>query len=364
MQLKPAQPEALQPSPADIRDFAPRLMAWQRQYGRHDLPWQQTRAPYRVWLSEIMLQQTQVATVLAYYQRFLQRFATVADLAAAPEDAVMQLWAGLGYYSRARNLHRAAQMVMAEFGGAFPQTAADLQRLPGVGPSTAAAIAAFCFGQRTAIFDANVQRVLARYWGYTPDLAKAAHKKQLWAFAENLLPTHDLAHTMPAYTQGLMDLGASLCQARKTDCAACPLASGCAARASGEPTALPRISKTLKRREQPLYLHWQEQALAQGGNAVRLERRPAQGIWGGLYCLPELTQADYQRLGEEAGSEYLPPIKHVLTHRDLQLHIVRQSSATPTEVPAQAPAPTWQPQHKIHELGLPQPIAKLLLAAV
>jgi A/G-specific adenine glycosylase len=164
---------------------------------------------------------------------------------------------------------------------------------------------------------------------------------------------------MPAYTQGLMDLGASLCQARKTDCVACPLASGCAARASGEPTALPRISKTLKRREQALYLYWQ-----QHGDAVRLERRPAQGIWGGLYCLPELTQADYQRLGEEAGSEYLPPIKHVLTHRDLQLHIVRQSSATPTEVPAQAPAPTWQPQHKIHELGLPQPIAKLLLAPV
>ena len=356
MQLKPAQPEALQPSPADIRDFAPRLMAWQRQYGRHDLPWQQTRDPYRVWLSEIMLQQTQVATVLAYYQRFLQRFATVADLAAAPEDAVMQLWAGLGYYSRARNLHRAAQMVMAEFGGAFPQTAADLQRLPGVGPSTAAAIAAFCFGQRTAIFDANVQRVLARYWGYTPDLAKAAHKKQLWAFAENLLPTHDLAHTMPAYTQGLMDLGASLCQARKTDCVACPLASGCAARASGEPTALPRISKTLKRREQALYLYWQ-----QHGDAVRLERRPAQGIWGGLYCLPEISLAQYQRLGEEAGSEYLPPIKHVLTHRDLQLHIVRQRSVGVAEIGV---GEVWQPIATLGSLGLPQPIGKLLLAGV
>ena len=356
MQLKPAQPEALQPSLADICDFAPRLMAWQRQYGRHDLPWQQTRDPYRVWLSEIMLQQTQVATVLAYYQRFLQRFATVADLAAAPEDAVMQLWAGLGYYSRARNLHRAAQMVMAEFGGAFPQTAADLQRLPGVGPSTAAAIAAFCFGQRTAIFDANVQRVLARYWGYTPDLAKAAHKKQLWAFAKNLLPTHDLAHTMPAYTQGLMDLGASLCQARKTDCVACPLASGCAARASGEPTALPRISKTLKRREQALYLYWQ-----QHGDAVRLERRPAQGIWGGLYCLPEISLAQYQRLGEEAGSEYLPPIKHVLTHRDLQLHIVRQRSVGVAEIGV---GEVWQPIATLGSLGLPQPIGKLLLAGV
>lgn len=344
---------------AELADFAPRVLAWQLRCGRHGLPWQGSRDPYRVWLSEIMLQQTQVSTVLAYYQRFLQRFPTVVDLAAAPEDAVMQLWAGLGYYSRARNLHRAAQMVVQEFAGEFPQQAADLQRLPGVGQSTAAAIAAFCFGQRTAIFDANVQRVLARYWGYAEDLGRSAHKKQLWDFAQTLLPTQDLMHSMPRYTQGMMDLGATVCSARKPDCAACPLASGCAARATGEPTALPRISKTLKRREQALYLYWQ-----QHGDTVRLERRPSKGIWGGLYCLPEVTQADYARLGEAAGSEYLPTIKHVLTHRDLQLHIVRQSSATPTEVPAPAPAPTWQPQDKIHELGLPQPIAKLLLAAV
>ena len=354
MQLKPLPVSSLDRS-ADIADFAPRIIAWQRQHGRHDLPWQQTHDPYRVWLSEIMLQQTQVATVLAYYQRFLQRFPTVADLAAAPEDAVMQLWAGLGYYSRARNLHRAAQMVVAEFGGAFPQTAADLQRLPGVGASTAAAIAAFCFGQRSAIFDANVQRVLARYWGYEADLAKAAHKKQLWAFAQDLLPTHDLARSMPAYTQGLMDLGASLCQARKADCKACPLASGCVARAQGEPTALPVISKKLQRRELPLYLLWQ-----QSGHLLRLERRPPKGIWGGLYCLPEISADQYQRLCAQAENQCLPVIKHVLTHRDLQLHIVRQRSVGVAEMGA---GEVWQPIAMLGSLGLPQPIGKLLLAA-
>lgn len=353
MQLNP-----LPAGSADIADFAPRVIAWQRQYGRHDLPWQQTRDPYRVWLSEIMLQQTQVATVQAYYQRFLQAFPSVADLAAAPEDAVMQLWAGLGYYSRARNLHLAAQMVVAEFGGQFPQHATDLQRLPGVGPSTAAAIAAFCFGLRSAIFDANVRRVLARYWGYTPDLAKAAHKKQLWAFAQDLLPTQDLAQTMPAYTQGLMDLGATVCSARKPNCSACPLASGCVARAQGEPMALPIISKKLQRRELPMYLLWQQHS-----DVLRLERRAAQGIWGGLYCLPEISHAQYQQLAADRQNQTLPPIKHVLTHRDLQLHIVRLHSMG-MGVAEAAPEEIWQPLAKLVQLGLPQPISKLLLAGL
>ena len=350
MQLSPLAAKA-----ADIIDFAPRVIAWQRQHGRHDLPWQQTRDPYRVWLSEIMLQQTQVATVLSYYQRFLLAFPTVADLAAAPQDAVMQLWAGLGYYSRARNLHHAAHMVVAEFGGKFPESAADLQRLPGVGPSTAAAIAAFCFGQRSAIFDANVQRVLARYWGYAQDLTQAAHKKQLWTFAEDLLPTQDLAQTMPAYTQGLMDLGATVCSARKPNCAACPLASGCAALAQGEPTALPIISKKLQRREQPIYLLWQ-----QNRDLLRLQRRAPKGIWGGLYCLPEISHAQYQQLAGDKQNQTLPPIKHVLTHRDLQLHIVRQHSVSVAEPGA---GEVWQPIATLAQLGLPQPISKLLLAA-
>lgn len=346
MQLNPL------PAAADLADFAPRVIAWQRQHGRHDLPWQQTRDPYRVWLSEIMLQQTQVATVLAYYQRFLHAFPTVADLAAAAPDAVMKLWAGLGYYSRARNLHRAAQIVVAEFAGQFPQSATDLQRLPGVGASTAAAIAAFCFSQRSAIFDANVQRVLARYWSYAPDLAKAANKKQLWAFAQDLLPTQDLAHTMPAYTQGLMDLGATVCSARKPNCAACPLASGCTALAQGEPTALPVISKKLQRRQLPMYLLWQ-----QNGDLLRLERRPSTGIWGGLYCLPEISLAQYQQLCADSQNLALLPIKHVLTHRDLQLHIVRQRSL---QVAEPASDEVWQNLASLVQLGLPQPIGKLL----
>lgn len=346
MQLNPQQA-----STADIADFAPRVIAWQRQHGRHDLPWQQNPDPYCVWLSEIMLQQTQVATVLAYYQRFLQAFPSVADLAAAPPDAVMQLWAGLGYYSRARNLHRAAQMVVAEFDGQFPTNAADLQRLPGVGASTAAAIAAFCFGQREAIFDANVQRVLARYWGYAQDLGKAAHKKQLWAFAQDLLPTQDLARTMPAYTQGLMDLGATVCSARKPNCAACPLASGCRALAQGEPTALPIISKKLQRRELPMYLLWQ-----QSGDLLRLERRAAKGIWGGLYCLPEISHAQYLQLAADGQNHALPSIKHVLTHRDLQLYILRQHSVGVAEAGV---GEIWQPLSELKRLGLPQAISKL-----
>jgi A/G-specific adenine glycosylase len=350
----------LQADPADIADFAPRVMAWQRRHGRHDLPWQASSDPYCVWLSEIMLQQTQVSTVLAYYQRFLQTFPTVGALAAAPQDAVMQLWAGLGYYSRARNLHRAAQMVVAEFGGSFPQTAEQLQRLPGVGASTAAAIAAFCFGQRDAIFDANVQRVLARYWGYSADLGRSAHKNELWAFAKTLLPQHDLAKTMPAYTQGIMDLGAIVCKARQPVCSACPLASDCAALAGGQPTALPHISKTLKRREQAMYLHWQQR-----GDTQRLERRPSKGIWGGLYCLPEVSAEHYAALTAQEGAVRLPVVKHVLTHRDLQLHIVQQygvgdAGATKDAAGQQA---DWFGLPQIRGLGLPQPIAKLLGSA-
>ena len=186
--------------------FAQQVVAWQRQHGRHDLPWQGTRDPYRVWLSEIMLQQTQVRTVRAYYARFLTRFPDVQALAAAPLDDVLALWSGLGYYSRARNLHRCAQAVCAEHGGAFPRTAAQLQSLPGIGASTAAAIAAFCFGERVAIFDGNVRRVLARYLGFDADLSQARHQRALQQQAQALLP--DGAHAardMPAYTQGLMD---------------------------------------------------------------------------------------------------------------------------------------------------------------
>ena len=193
------------------KPFAETLVVWQKSHGRNHLPWQNTRDPYRVWLSEIMLQQTQVSTVLDYYAKFLQNFPTVADLAAASQDQVMGLWSGLGYYSRARNLHQCAKDVMTKFGGAFPQTAQDLMSLPGIGRSTAAAVASFCFSERVAIMDGNVKRVLTRLWAYDADLSVSKNEKVLWQMAEAALPTKQIQTAMPRYSQALMDLGATIC---------------------------------------------------------------------------------------------------------------------------------------------------------
>jgi A/G-specific adenine glycosylase len=207
-------------------DIAQRVLRWRRQFGRQGLPWQDTKDPYRVWLSEIMLQQTQVATVLDYYARFLQRFPDLPALAAAPLDDVLALWSGLGYYSRARNLHRCAQVVQREHGGVFPNSSAALAQLPGIGRSTAAAIAAFCFGERVAILDGNVKRVLGRALGFAGDLSVAAQERALWQLAQDQVPARGVA----PYTQGLMDLGATLCSVRNPECDRCPLAKLCVAR--------------------------------------------------------------------------------------------------------------------------------------
>ncbi|MEY4734334.1 MAG: A/G-specific adenine glycosylase, partial [Pseudomonadota bacterium] len=244
-------PETLMSLPAG---FARHMVDWQRQYGRQSLPWQNTRDPYRVWLSEIMLQQTQVSTVLDYFARFLERFPDVAALAAAEQDDVLALWSGLGYYSRARNMHRCAQDVMARFGGAFPQDAQALQTLPGIGRSTAAAIAAFCFHERVAILDGNVKRVLSRVLGYGDDLAVAKNEKRLWDIAQELLPGKSV--DMPRYTQSLMDLGATVCLSRKVQCEACPVAAMCQAKAQGEPLAYPVKTRKLKRSSATLWLLW------------------------------------------------------------------------------------------------------------
>src|ERR1700712_4315582 len=191
--------------------FAHRVARWQATLGRSHLPWQNTRDPYRVWLSEVMLQQTQVVTVLGYFARFLEQFPTVAALAAATEDEVFGLWSGLGYYSRARNMHRCAQEVVERFGGAFPRTALQLQTLPGIGRSTAAAIAAFCFGERVAILDGNVKRVLTRVLAFGDDLSVAGNERALWNDATTLLPPAHAPEAITRYTQGLMDLGATIC---------------------------------------------------------------------------------------------------------------------------------------------------------
>jgi A/G-specific adenine glycosylase len=333
--------------------FARRMVRWQREHGRQHLPWQATADPYRVWLSEIMLQQTQVSTVLDYYARFLQRFPDVAALAQAELDDVLSLWSGLGYYSRARNLHRCAQQVMERWGGRFPACAQDLQTLPGIGRSTAAAIAAFCFGERVAILDGNVKRVLGRVLAYSADLSVQTHERQLWSLAQQLLPR--AAADMPAYTQALMDLGATVCQPRKTACELCPVDTLCAARQQNQPLAYPVKTRKLKRSSATCWLLWAVNAQGQ----VWLQKRPARGIWAGLYALPvlESEQALLDAWPQAEVERYIEPWVHVLTHRDLHLHPVRMRGAarTPPGVEGQ-----WVDGSQVGLLGLPAPIRQLL----
>jgi A/G-specific adenine glycosylase len=337
------------------RGFASHVMRWQQRHGRNSLPWQATRDPYRVWLSEIMLQQTQVATVLDYYPRFLARFPDVASLAAAEEDDVLALWSGLGYYSRARNLHRCAREIMTLHGGRFPGDARALQELPGIGRSTAAAIAAFCFGERAAILDGNVKRVLARVLGFGGDLAGAATQRELWSHAEALLPHRGLAQAMPCYTQGLMDLGATVCSARDPGCNRCPVRALCAAYAQGDPQRYPVKSRKLRRSAESLWLLRAHTA----AEAVWLQKRPRSGIWASLYCLPVFASREELRAALPARCEVQdgPPVTHVLTHKDLYLY--------PVEVRLSAKQPprcegAWMAPHEWQRLGLPAPIRKLL----
>ncbi len=330
------------------------VVAWQHRHGRHALPWQQTREPYPVWLSEVMLQQTQVATVLDYYTRFLARFPDVQALAAAPLDAVLALWSGLGYYSRARNLHRCAQSVVVDHGGAFPSTAAGLATLPGIGRSTAAAIAVFCFGERAAILDGNVKRVLTRVLGFDADLAEARHEKALWARAEALLPEQGLV----AYTQGLMDLGATVCSARAPRCEACPLAPRCVARAQGRPQAYPVKTRKLRRSAWQHALLWLTH-----GERIWLHQRPPRGVWAGLWSLPEAEAPEHwEALAAAAGArtERQPAFVHVLTHADWTLTPVRW----PLADAAQAPAieGRWFKRDEALALGLPAPVRRLISA--
>ena len=333
--------------------FANRMVDWQRSQGHQHLPWQHTRDPYRVWLSEIMLQQTQVSTVLDYYPRFLQRFPDVASLAAAPQDDVLALWSGLGYYSRARNLHRCAQEVVDRFGGNFPKSAEQLVTLPGIGRSTAAAIAAFCFDERVSILDGNVKRVLSRVLGYGADLAVAGHERALWALADRLLPQQ--ASDMPAYTQSLMDVGATLCQPRKAQCEACPVQGLCLAHAQGQPLAYPVKTRKLKRSSATLWLLWAVNAQGE----VWLHKRAARGIWAGLFCLPVFEREDDLQAACSRSSppHYLDAFKHVLTHRDLHLHPVRVQWSEPQLPDGKG---RWVAAHEWPQLGLPAPIRSLL----
>lgn len=339
--------------------FAQTLVRWQRTHGRHDLPWQATQDPYHVWLSEIMLQQTQVVTVRDYFARFVARFPDVATLAQAPLDDVLGLWSGLGYYSRARNMHLCAQQVMVLHGGVFPNSAAQLQTLPGIGPSTAAAVASICFGERVAILDGNVKRVLTRFLGFDADLALSANERLLWQEASRLLPAHDLAHAMPRYTQAIMDLGATVCTARKPACAMCPLHGQCRAEVLGRPETFPVKTRKLKRTAQTL---WLLHGVADDG-AVWLSQRPTPGVWAGLYCLAlfenreALLASVPLALQNQVRDQAV--FKHVLTHKDLYLHPV--SVVLPKASPPGV-AGAWVEAERWPNLGLPAPIRKLLAA--
>jgi A/G-specific adenine glycosylase len=302
--------------------FAPLLIEWQRRAGRSGMPWQGSRDPYRVWLSEVMLQQTQVSTVLGYYARFLERFPDVQALAAAEADDVMALWGGLGYYSRARNLHRCAQAVVEQHSGVFPSTAARLETLPGIGASTAAAIAAFCFGERVSIVDGNVRRVLTRLLAFEGDLAQTKPQRALWEMAQALLPIEPSADDMTAYTQGLMDLGATVCTRSRPACGQCPMQGICRGHLAGEPQRFPVKTRSLKRRHESWWLLIVRRV--DGPGRFWLQRRPAKGIWAGLYCPPvyESEQAAHAALPKARRDALiaLDAVSHSLTHRELRLH--------------------------------------------
>lgn len=298
-----------------MTSFASRLIAWQQVHGRHDLPWQQQDA-YRVWLSEIMLQQTQVSTVIPYFQRFISSFPNVAALAAATEDQVLAHWSGLGYYARGRNLHKAARIIVTKFGGEFPEKFEDILELPGIGRSTAAAVCALAFHQRRAILDGNVKRVLARYRGIEGWAGEKQVEELLWQQAEALLPNEGVA----TYTQALMDMGATICTRSRPKCVLCPVQTDCIAlqtdRINTLPTPKPKKAIPERHATFLLLMH---------GNDILLEKRPSSGIWGGLWCPPQFDGEDaamdwFLRSGMQASEgEKLETFTHIFTH--FKLHI-------------------------------------------
>lgn len=345
--------------------FADRLILWQRACGRHSLPWQGTRDPYAIWISEIMLQQTQVSTVIPYYERFVTVFPNVASLAAASLEEVLAMWSGLGYYSRGRNLHRTARILLEQYDGVFPQKALVLQQLPGIGRSTAAAIAAFAFGEYCAILDGNVKRILARYLGVNEYPGEKTAEKYLWELAESLLPVEKDHQTIASYTQALMDLGALVCVRTQPHCQRCPLQADCNAYQSNRTAVLPvpRPRKILPIRE-TMHLILLDQ------DRVLLKRRPATGIWGGLWCFPEIAV-------DQSGVDYceknlhmqalkfaeLPHLQHMFTHfklviRPLLLSVMYQ----PAHKENSENNTLWLTIEEALQQAIPAPVRKLLLS--
>ncbi len=334
-----------------MSDWAGRVFSWFDAHGRHDLPWQHPRDPYRVWVSEIMLQQTTVAAVIPYFQRFVAQLPDVRALAAAPADTLMALWSGLGYYARARNLHRAAQLVVEQHQGRFPADLEALQALPGVGRSTAAAILAQAFDQPAAILDGNVKRLLARHAGIPGWPGQTQVARQLWQQAEQRLPQRRAAD----YAQALMDLGATVCTRRRPACEACPVAGDCRARRDGLIDDIPGRKPA---RARPLRQHWYL-ILRNPAGELLLTRRPPSGIWGGLWALPEARDSaqEFAALARDirpAGDS----LRHEFTHFSLELMpVTGQARADLLHDGADL---NWHTVAAAGQLGLPQPIRKLI----
>ena len=339
--------------------FSEAVLAWYDQFGRKDLPWQQDMNPYRVWVSEIMLQQTQVATVIPYFQRFMQVLPDVQALAAAEPDEVLHLWTGLGYYSRARNLHKTAQIVVERHAGEFPASVEGLEALPGIGRSTAGAIASLSMGLRAAILDGNVKRVLARYHAVEGWPGEKAVHDRLWRIAERYTPQQRFNH----YTQAMMDLGATLCTRTKPSCLLCPVQAGCEGRRLGQPTLYPNSKprKVLPVRQCVMPL------LVNPEGDIWLQRRPDSGLWGGLWCPPQLDdQAELdtllQRLDWQVQErQVLEPLRHTFSHfhLDIQPLLLR---VVPTQGVAEA-GQVWYNLRQPSRLGLAAPVSKLLKRA-
>jgi len=338
-------------------DFAASLLAWHKRHGRHDLPWQGTRDAYRIWVAEIMLQQTQVVAVIPYYRRFLERFPDIATLAGAPQDEVLRLWSGLGYYSRARNLQRAAQLVAERHGGVFPRALEEIESLPGIGHSTAAAIAAFAYGTRAAILDGNVKRVLARHFAVAGFPGEKRVEERLWQLAEKQLPPRAVGR----YTQAIMDLGATLCTRAKPACSDCPLADSCQAHALARVRDFPapRPAKAVPTRATHMLL------LVRNGE-ILLEKRLSSGIWGGLWSLPELADTAGARAYCRdnygctiAAPQRLDPLVHGFTHFKLNIQpfLCHVEKLTPG---AREAGLIWLSLEEAHGAAIPVPVRKLI----
>jgi len=354
-----ATPAAVAGTALRDSNFAAALLRWFDVSGRKHLPWQQQITPYRVWISEIMLQQTQVATVIPYYERFMQRFPDVQALAAAADDEVLHLWTGLGYYARARNLLRAARLIAAEHGGEFPDTLDAVQALPGIGRSTAGAILAISKSQRHPILDGNVKRVLTRYFGVQGFPGETAVERQLWALADACTPADRVAD----YTQAIMDLGATVCVRSRPLCVVCPMHDPCFARREGMQALLPTPKP---RKERPARTAFAA-ILRRDDGAVLLERRPPTGIWGGLWTFPQfeehnaaLAWMEQHSAGESLRTQALPPYSHSFSHFDLTLQPIVGRNVRELLAVADAERYCWYDVKQPARIGLAKPAVDLI----